>query len=110
MILETLSYELLVVIGMLLGITISICLCGYERMQHRNDDLVKPFKDNEKVSKVGEIEVNEKHSIGQFCACKPGDYPHCLLEGWVSQKSVHWLKTAQIFSMAADYNIRKDID
>ena len=83
MILETLSYELLVVIGMLLGITISICLCGYERMKHRNDDLVKPFKDNEKVSNVEEIEVtevNEKLSINQFCACKPGDYPHCLLE------------------------------
>ena len=52
MILETLSYELLVVIGMLLGITISICLCGYERMKHRNDDLVKPFKDNEKASNI----------------------------------------------------------
>ena len=67
-------------IGILLGLSIAICLCGYNRIRYRKDlDMTSEPQDKSLEGKGIETKSLEEVS-SVVCACKPGDYPRCLLE------------------------------
>ena len=76
---DILSFECRIVIGILLGLSIAICLCAYNRIRYRKDlDLILEPRD--KSLEVDQIEMKAVDEMPSVCACKPGDYPRCLLE------------------------------
>ena len=76
---DILSFECRIVIGVLLGISIAICLCAYNRIRYRKDlDIILEPRD--KSLEVDQIEMKALDEMPSVCACKPGDYPRCLLE------------------------------
>ena len=76
---DILSFECRIVIGILLGLSIAICLCAYNRIRYRKDlDIILEPRD--KSLEVDRIEMKAVDEIPSVCACKPGDYPRCLLE------------------------------
>ena len=79
---DTVSYEVLIIFGIFIGVSISICLCMCQRMRYRNVK-EKPSEDNVEVQDIEALLIKdpeEGHFISSICACKPGDFPHCLLE------------------------------
>ena len=76
---DILSFECRIVIGILLGLSIAICLCAYNRIRYRKDlDIILEPRD--KSLEVDPIEMKALDEMPSVCACKPGDYPRCLLE------------------------------
>ena len=76
---DILSFECRIVIGILLGLSIAICLCAYNRIRYRKDlDMILEPRD--KSLEVDQIEMKAVDEMPSVCACKPGDYPRCLLE------------------------------
>ena len=76
---DILSFECRIVIGILLGLSIAICLCAYNRIRYRKDlDIILEPRD--KSLEVDQIEMKAVDEMPSVCACKPGDYPRCLLE------------------------------
>ena len=76
---DILSFECRIVIGILLGLSIAICLCAYNRIRYRKDlDIILEPRD--KSLEVDRIEMKALDEMPSVCACKPGDYPRCLLE------------------------------
>ena len=76
---DILSFECRIVIGILLGLSIAICLCAYNRISYRKDlDMILEPRD--KSLEVDQIEMKAVDEMPSVCACKPGDYPRCLLE------------------------------
>ena len=79
---DKVSYELLLIFGIFIGVSISICLCVCQRLRCRNIK-ERPFEDNVKVLDIEALLIKdpeEGHFTSAMCACKPGDFPHCLLE------------------------------
>ena len=76
---DVLSFECRIVIGIFLGFSIAICLCAYNRIRYRKvlDTTLEP---RDKSLEGEEIETRSLDEIPLVCACKPGDYPRCLLE------------------------------
>ena len=61
---------------------VSICICVCQRMRCRNIK-EKPFEDNVNVLDNEALlfkDPEDGHFTSPMCACKPGDFPHCLLE------------------------------
>ena len=76
---DILSFECRIVIGILLGLSIAICLCAYNRIRYRKDlDIILEPRD--KSLEVDQIEMKALDEMPSVCACKHGDYPRCLLE------------------------------
>ena len=76
---DILSFECRIVIGILLGLSIAICLCAYNRIRYRKDlDIILEPRD--KSLEVDRIEMKAVDEMPSVCACKPGDSPRCLLE------------------------------
>ena len=76
---DILSFECRIVIGILLGLSIAICLCAYNRIRYRKDlDIILEPRD--KSLEVDQIEMKALDEMPSVCACKPRDYPRCLLE------------------------------
>ena len=76
---DILSFECRIVIGILLGLSIAICLCAYNRIRYRKDlDVILEPRD--KSLEVDQNEMKALDEMPSVCACKPGDYPRCLLE------------------------------
>ena len=79
---DTVSYEILLIFGIFIGVSISLCLCVCQRLRCRNCK-EKPFEDNVKVLDIEALLIKdpeEGHFTSAMCACKPGDFPHFLLE------------------------------
>ena len=76
---DILSFECRIVVGILLGLSIAICLCAYNCIRYRKDlDIILEPRD--KSLEVDRIEMKALDGMPSVCACKPGDYPRCLLE------------------------------
>ena len=77
------AFNFHIVVGFLLGYFIGIFCCGYNQFKCRKDferSLEEPM-DKLSDSKHIEMEEWEERSLMTTgCACKPEDYPKCLLE------------------------------
>ena len=67
-------------IGILLGLSIAICLCGYNRIRYRKDLDMTSEPQDKSLEGQGIEMTSLKEVPSTVCACKPGDYPRCLLE------------------------------
>ena len=76
---DMLSFECRIVIGRLLGFSIAICLCAYNRIRYRKG-LDMTLEPRDKSLEGDQIEMKALDEMPSVCACKPGDYPRCLLE------------------------------
>ena len=77
---DALSFECHIVIGVFLGFSIAICLCAYNRIRYRKD-LDMTLEPQDKSLEGEGIEMTSLKEVpSTVCACKPGDYPRCLLE------------------------------
>ena len=76
---DILSFELRIVIGIFLGLSTAICICGYKCLKYGRD-LDIQLQPIDESSEGDQIEMKSLEEMPSVCACKPGDYPRCLPE------------------------------
>ena len=77
------AFNFHIVVGFLLGYFIGICCCGYNQFKCRKDFERSLEEQTDKLSDSKQIELEELEErllMTTVCACKPEDYPRCLLE------------------------------
>ena len=77
------AFNFHIVVGILLGFFIGVSCCGYNQFKCRNDFERSLEEQTDKLSDSKQIEMEEleeRSLMTTGCACKPEDYPRCLLE------------------------------
>ena len=76
-------YTYLIVVCISHGFFIVLCIYGYNRFQRRKvseKSFEEPIDNSYDFKEIEMKPMEEIISKATVCACKPGDYPRCLLE------------------------------
>ena len=77
------AFNVHIVVGFLLGFFIGISCCGYNQFKCRKGferSLEEPMDKLSDSKQIELEELEERSLMTTVCACKPEDYPRCLLE------------------------------
>ena len=81
--LDIFLYSFHIVVCISLGFFIVLCIYGYNRFQCRKvseKSFEEPIDNSYDFKQIEMKPMEEIISRATLCACKPGDYPRCLLE------------------------------